>query len=411
MATVVLCPTFGAGWQGQTTGGLPLNGGLINTYAAGTTTPTATYTTSLGNVQNANPIVLDSAGRPPAEIWLLQGQTYKFVVTDSVGANAQTFDNLPGINDASALIGNIFVSTLTPVPIAIVYGGTGQTTTNAALDFLHTSQGFVTAAATTNLNAVSSSYVQIRGNTLITAVTLTDGWVRDVEFQSTIAISSNSTLILPGATTITAVAGDTGRLRGEASGVVRMVQFQRASVAGTVTAATQGQVDAGTASTVFIAPSNRKVSLLATQATTSGTSKDFTIPAGATVIFVLFVGVSTNGTSNLLIQLGTGGGIEATNYVAGIGRGTTYATSTAGFILCSTNAATSVISGSIRLNLVDPVTFQWVSSGVLMDTATPELYSSCGNKATAQALTTVRITTVNGTDAFDAGLLGVSYIL
>ena len=107
MATVVLCPTFGVGWQGFDTKGLPLNGGLINTYAAGGSTPTATYTTSAGSVQNANPIVLNSDGRPPSEIWLLQGQSYKFVLTDSLANTLGTYDNIPGTNDGGALIGPI----------------------------------------------------------------------------------------------------------------------------------------------------------------------------------------------------------------------------------------------------------------------------------------------------------------
>ena len=63
MATVALCPTAGAFYQALTNGGLPLNLGLIYSYIAGGTTPAATYTTSAGNVQNANPIQLDASGR------------------------------------------------------------------------------------------------------------------------------------------------------------------------------------------------------------------------------------------------------------------------------------------------------------------------------------------------------------
>jgi hypothetical protein len=59
--SVILSPLAGAGWQFFDNNGIPLAGGLIYTYAAGTTTPQATYTTSAGNIANANPIVLDSA--------------------------------------------------------------------------------------------------------------------------------------------------------------------------------------------------------------------------------------------------------------------------------------------------------------------------------------------------------------
>ncbi len=75
--------------------GNPLAAGRVYTYAAGTTTPKATYTTQAGNVANANPVVLDSTGR--ANIWLGAG-AYKFVVTDSAGSAAPdgTVDNING---------------------------------------------------------------------------------------------------------------------------------------------------------------------------------------------------------------------------------------------------------------------------------------------------------------------------
>ncbi len=96
MPAVSLSPIFN-GWQGLTAGGLPLAGGFINTYLAGTLTPAATYTTNAGNIDNTNPIQLGPDGRPPQEIWLIQGQAYKFVVTDSLGTDLRTFDNISGI--------------------------------------------------------------------------------------------------------------------------------------------------------------------------------------------------------------------------------------------------------------------------------------------------------------------------
>lgn len=120
MPTVFLAPTFGVGWQGFTSGGLPLNGGLLNTYLAGSTTPQATYTTSAGNVQNANPIVLSSDGRPPNEIWLVQGVSYRFDLTDSLSTLIKTYDNISGVNDVTQL----------PVPWAVA-GGTADAITAA----------------------------------------------------------------------------------------------------------------------------------------------------------------------------------------------------------------------------------------------------------------------------------------
>ena len=86
----------GVGWQFFDNNGVPLSGGLIYTYAAGTTTPQATYTTSTGNIAHSNPIVLDAAGRVPGgEIWLLF-LTYKFVLKTSAGITIATYDNIAG---------------------------------------------------------------------------------------------------------------------------------------------------------------------------------------------------------------------------------------------------------------------------------------------------------------------------
>jgi hypothetical protein len=93
----VLLSPIGNGFQFLTTTGLPLNGGLIYTYQAGSSTPLATYSDNAGNVANANPIVLGVDGRPATEIWVTQGYTYKFVLCDSNGNVIQTYDNLYGI--------------------------------------------------------------------------------------------------------------------------------------------------------------------------------------------------------------------------------------------------------------------------------------------------------------------------
>ena len=84
----------GVGWQFFDNNGVPLAGGLIYTYEAGTTTPQATYTTSAGTIAHTNPIVLNSAGRVPGgEIWLLSAN-YKFVLQTSAAVLIATYDNI-----------------------------------------------------------------------------------------------------------------------------------------------------------------------------------------------------------------------------------------------------------------------------------------------------------------------------
>lgn len=79
--------------------GNPLAGGLIFTYGAGTSTKLAAYTNGTGTVAHTNPIVLDSAGRPPSPIYLA-ASTYKFVAaladdTDPPTSPIWTVDPVP----------------------------------------------------------------------------------------------------------------------------------------------------------------------------------------------------------------------------------------------------------------------------------------------------------------------------
>ncbi len=100
--TVNISYFAGAGWQFFDNNGVPLTGGLLYTYTAGTTTPQTTYTTNAGSIANSNPIVLDSAGRTPNEIWLTSGVNYKFVLKDSSSVQIGSWDNISGVNDISA---------------------------------------------------------------------------------------------------------------------------------------------------------------------------------------------------------------------------------------------------------------------------------------------------------------------
>lgn len=83
--------------------GAPLVGGAIHTYAAGTSTPIATYTGSDGLTAQANPVVLNASGLPDSPIWLPAGQAVKMVIKDADGVTLRTVDNLTGINDPAGI--------------------------------------------------------------------------------------------------------------------------------------------------------------------------------------------------------------------------------------------------------------------------------------------------------------------
>ena len=146
---------------------------------------------------------------------------------------------------------------------------------------------------------------------------------------------------------------------------------------------------------------------------TTNTYIDFTgIPSWVKRITVMLNGVSVSGTSVILIQLGDSGGVEITGYLSVGSRvaGSTAASTgyTTGFGLASANAATSVYSGSIILTLVDSSN-TWVANGVVADTAATYTTFTSGTKQASATLDRVRITTVNGTDTFDAGTINIIY--
>lgn len=97
--SVTPSPIGGFAGQFFDNNGQPLSGGKIYTYAAGTTTPQAAYTSALGITPHSNPIILDSAGRVPGgEIWLTDGLVYKFKIDTSADILIGTYDNITGVN-------------------------------------------------------------------------------------------------------------------------------------------------------------------------------------------------------------------------------------------------------------------------------------------------------------------------
>jgi hypothetical protein len=103
---VFLSPVGGVAAQFFDNNGVILTGGKLFTYAAGTTTPQVTYTSSSGATAHSNPIILDASGRVPGgEIWITS-QSYKFVLKDSTDVLIATYDNISGIGAASYQVNN-----------------------------------------------------------------------------------------------------------------------------------------------------------------------------------------------------------------------------------------------------------------------------------------------------------------
>lgn len=173
---------------------------------------------------------------------------------------------------------------------------------------------------------------------------------------------------------------------------------------GSTTLTLTSPVIAGTPTGVGVLTSSTAV------ASTSGTSIDFTgIPSWAKRITVMFSGVSSSGTSNQFIQVGSGS-VQATgyaNYSVFLGNaalaGVYYTT---GFAL-NKNTNTGIVNGSVQLSLLGSNI--WALQGGAALNSAAYGCSSYGTVTVTGTLDRIRITFVNGTDTFTAGSINILY--
>ena len=148
-------------------------------------------------------------------------------------------------------------------------------------------------------------------------------------------------------------------------------------------------------------------------ATTSGTFVDFTgIPVWARQITVMFNGVSTNGGSYILVQIGDSGGIETTGYAGSAVHLTAVAAVTASFTSgfgVITNASSDLKHGAMVISLMDLSSRTWAASHSMGFGGGGRAGFGGGTKSLTGVLDRVRVTMGNGTDVFDAGSINILY--
>lgn len=258
---------------------------------------------------------------------------------------------------------------------------------------INESQGAdIASASTVNLTTATGNYAVITGTTAITAITLAQGARRIVRFAGALTLTNGASLILPGGANITTAAGDVATFVGEAAGVVRCIQYMRASGQAIVAS---GGITLGT-----------QVN------STSGTSIDITgIPSTARRVTLIFNGVSLSGTGLPLIQLGTSSSVETTGYLGSVSSagGTSQPFST-GFQTANggggTGAALLRYAQFIFTNMTGNT---WVMSGIEAQGTTANNNYCAGTKSLSAVLDRIRITTTTGTDTFDAGTINIVY--
>jgi hypothetical protein len=436
MTTYNLSAFAGAGTQFFDDNGIPLVAGKLYTYASGTTTPLATYTTSAGTVANTNPIILNAGGRTPNEIWLATGVLFKFVLKTSTDVLIGTYDGIPSVNDPFGIYSqlgsvagtNAITATATPTLTAYASGAT----------YSFVAANTNTGAATLSIDGLAAKSITKNGSVALSAGDVQSGKMMLVEYDGTTFQLLNNIVyggsitngnIVSLTTPLSAANGGTGLATLTANNVllgngVAAVQSVAPGTSGnlltsdgTTWASTTpaiiaptaiGQVPFSTNGTSYTA--TQKITQMTAVASTSGTSIDFTsIPSWVKRITVMFAGVSTTGSSGVQVQIGSGS-ITASGYFDVIGLASSTGASgqsvTSGFLLetGSTGAAT-IRAGTATLTLLGSNT--WVSaSTIAWGTGST---TSGGYLALGGTLDRVRITTVGGTDTFDAGTVNVMY--
>lgn len=384
-------------------------------------------------VANSNPIVLNADGRPPAEIWLTGGLTYKFVLSDSNNVLIASYDNLIGINDVATSGNTEWVGSSTPTFISatsfsVVGNQTLTFTANRRLQSTNTGGTiYSTVTGSSSGGGITTVTVVNDSGTLDAGLSAVNYSFLGSSHPSIPPYSDVQYVIQNAADASKIIKFDASSV---STGTIRTIKMPDANITllsvssfttgmtfYATTSQTCTQIAIGNTRQIYRVNSTTtapiwddQINLGTPVASTSGTSIDFTgIPAGTKRVTVNFNAVSTSGSSNLQIQIGPVGGIETTTYVSGCGYNSTNAGSAAGFLINNSLAASSVQNGSIVLVLENSLTNTWCSHGILYDSTSPTIFKSAGVKAIAGVLSKVRITTAAGTDTFDAGEINIVY--
>ena len=362
------------------------------------------------------------------------------IVNDSaggitVGNNASVAGNL-AVTGTSALVNNVVVgfsgtgsiatTTLTitvassgTLAVGSVISGTGVTVGTTITAILTGSGGVgtytVSASQTVASTTITAGSLTVAGSSVATALTATA--VGQVPFSTDGTSFTPTQKIVQGTAITTTTTSFTGATSGAsttltASSVTGTIQVGQV-IAGTgltagttITAQLTGTT--GGAGTYTISP----ISTGTVSGTITVVGVDFlSIPSWVKRVTVMFNGVSTNGTSLKQIQLGDAGGLETTSYLGTSiqltdGASVNAATITTGFGIRSPFAADTINGAVVIANLTGNT---WVAQGALTDSSRAAGYFVGGAKALSDVLTQVRITTVNGTDTFDAGSINILY--
>jgi len=391
---------------------------------------------NVSQIQNSNAILLASvagtdtitASLSPALTAYANGQIFTLIPANS-NTGAVTI-NINGLgaksitkNGSTALVAGDLVA---GVEYSLQYDGT-RFQKVAGSDYMSIAGGSLTgllnvndgadiaSATTVDLTAATGNTVRITGTTPITAFTMNAGQQMEIVAVGALPLTYHATTMnINGGVSYTCTANDRLSVFKDGSGVIQVnvTKQDGTPIVGVVTYASQADYNTGTNTTKALNSAIlRGNNLVASTAinTTSGTSHDFTgIPSWAKRITLMLSDVSTNGSSILQVQIGDSGGVENTGYAGQAWTNTTSGVATTGLYLHNANAAANTTTGQVVFNKINGNT--WVASGIMNVTNASNLgYQCITTKTLSDTLDRIRLTTVNGTDTFDAGVINIIY--
>lgn len=160
----------------------PLSAGKLYTYAAGTTTPLATYTSSTGLTLNANPVILDINGE--ADVWL-GNSAYKFVLKDVDGATLWTIDNITRYATVSELNANNYLTSVSGVNTITASYSVGFAAYSTGQTFRFIAASTNTGSTTLNVNGIGAKSIVLPIGSQLLPATLVSGNVYEVFYDGT----------------------------------------------------------------------------------------------------------------------------------------------------------------------------------------------------------------------------------
>lgn len=172
----------GAGAQFFDANGVPLSGGLLYTYLAGTSTPVTTFTSPSGTTNHTNPIVLNAAGRTPAEIWVTAGVFYKFILKTSSFVQIGSYDHIPAIDDITTTT-NLITVAGTNALTGLATPALGGYTAGQVFSFI--AQNTNTGAVTIDIDTLGVKNITREGAIPLVAGDILAGKMQLMEFDGT----------------------------------------------------------------------------------------------------------------------------------------------------------------------------------------------------------------------------------